>query len=164
MLFMSKRGGEPSKPSEGSAVATTQPANAIAIDAGVAAVPTKITVDAAVAIVQTPIDAGTPEATHPDAGVEQIVQKKPVVKPITKDPIVTPPVEKGPPGHITIDSTPVYAVIFIDGKRYGETPLVNISLPPGKHSVRAVSPSGTSRNLSISIESGKTAPVRRIEW
>jgi serine/threonine protein kinase len=78
-----------------------------------------------------------------------------------------PPVEKavsGPPGFITIDSTPVYAVIYIDGKKYGETPLVNIKLPAGKHNVRAVSPSGSTRNLSINIESGKTAPVRRIEW
>ncbi len=72
--------------------------------------------------------------------------------------------EKGPPGFITIDSTPVYAVIYIDGKKYGETPLVNLKLAPGKHSVRAVSPSGSTRSLSINIESGKTAPVRRIEW
>jgi eukaryotic-like serine/threonine-protein kinase len=70
----------------------------------------------------------------------------------------------GPPGSITIDSTPVYAVIYIDGKKYGETPLVNIKLAPGKHSVRAVSPSGSTRTLTINIESGKTAPVRRIEW
>jgi eukaryotic-like serine/threonine-protein kinase len=79
----------------------------------------------------------------------------------------TPPAEKaatGAPGFITIDSTPVYAVIYIDGKKYGETPLVNIKLPAGKHSVRAVSPSGSTRQLSINIESGKTAPVRRIEW
>ena len=68
------------------------------------------------------------------------------------------------PGFITIDSTPVYAVIYIDGKKYGETPLVNIKLAGGKHSVRAVSPSGSTRNLSIHIEAGKTAPVRRIEW
>jgi hypothetical protein len=55
-------------------------------------------------------------------------------------------------------------VIFIDGKKIGETPLVHISVAPGKHSVKAVSGSGTTRNLSITIESGKTAPVRRIEW
>ncbi len=79
----------------------------------------------------------------------------------------TPAAEKavsGAPGFITIDSTPVYAMIYIDGKKYGETPLVNIKLAPGKHSVRAVSPSGSTRNLTIQIEAGKTAPVRRIEW
>ncbi|HEY6038563.1 MAG TPA: PEGA domain-containing protein, partial [Kofleriaceae bacterium] len=78
--------------------------------------------------------------------------------------VVKPKEPVGPPGFITIDSTPVYAVIFIDGKKYGDTPLVNISVPPGRHAVKAVSSSGTTRTLSITIESGKTAPVRRIEW
>ena len=70
----------------------------------------------------------------------------------------------GPPGFITIDSSPVYATIYIDGKKYGETPLVKQELPPGKHTVRAVSPSGAKRTLSITIVSGKTSPTRRIEW
>jgi serine/threonine-protein kinase len=70
----------------------------------------------------------------------------------------------GPPGFITIDSTPVYATIYIDGKKYGETPLVKQELPPGKHTVRAVSPSGAKRTLTITIVSGKTSPTRRIEW
>jgi serine/threonine-protein kinase len=71
---------------------------------------------------------------------------------------------KGPPGFITIDSAPVYAVIYIDGKNKGETPLVRLSLPPGKHAVRAVSPQGSVKNFSITIESGKVAQTRRIEW
>jgi hypothetical protein len=58
----------------------------------------------------------------------------------------------------------MYSVIFIDGKPYGETPLVRIALPPGKHALRAVSPSGTSRTMTIVIEPGKVAPTRRIEW
>jgi hypothetical protein len=58
----------------------------------------------------------------------------------------------------------MYSVIYIDGKSYGETPLVRLSLPPGKHSLRAVSPSGASRAMTITIESGKVAPTRRIEW
>ncbi len=69
-----------------------------------------------------------------------------------------------PPGFITIDSSPVYAVIYIDGKQYGETPLVRLQLAPGRHAVRAVSASGTIRTLSITIEPGKVAPTRRIEW
>jgi hypothetical protein len=76
----------------------------------------------------------------------------------------TPAKPAGPPGRITIDSSPVYATIYIDGKNYGETPLVQISLSPGKHTVRAVSPSGATRTMSITIESGKVAPTRRIEW
>ena len=111
-------------------------------------------------IAAAPIDAGVEVAVvEPvlDAGIA--IPPPHVVKHVVREP--TP---SGPPGFITIDSTPVYAVIYIDNKRIGETPLVHISVAPGKHSVRAVSGSGTTRNLSIQIESGKTAPVRRIEW
>ena len=76
----------------------------------------------------------------------------------------TSPHPSGPPGFITIDSAPVYATIFIDGKGYGDTPLVHVPLSPGKHSVRAVSPSGAVRTVTIAIDPGKTAPPRRIEW
>ena len=74
------------------------------------------------------------------------------------------PKTNGPPGYITIDSAPVYAVIYIDGKSYGETPLVKVALPPGRHSVHAVAPSGATRDVRITIESGKVAPANRIEW
>lgn len=115
------------------------------------------------------IDAGIVEVVEvveltPDAGVLPAVVR-PIRPHVTPQPHVTQHEQAtGPPGFITIDSTPVYAVIYIDGKKVGETPLVHISVAPGKHSVRAVSGSGTTRNLSIQIESGKTAPVRRIEW
>jgi hypothetical protein len=59
---------------------------------------------------------------------------------------------------------PVYAVISVDGKKLGETPLVGISLSPGKHTVRAVSASGSTKTISITIESGKRAPTLRIQW
>lgn len=113
------------------------------------------------------VDAGLVVATvQHDAAVEapRAVEKpieKPVEKPMqaAKKPVVT-----GPPGHITIDSSPVYAHIVIDGKSLGDTPLVNIELAPGKHVVKATSASGSTRTLAIQIEPGKTAPVRRIEW
>jgi len=70
----------------------------------------------------------------------------------------------GAPGFITIDASPVYAVIYIDGKSYGETPLVRIELPPGRHLVHAVSPSGSMRDVRIAIEPGKVAPAARIVW
>jgi len=70
----------------------------------------------------------------------------------------------GPPGYITIDSSPVYAVIYIDGKKYGETPLVKLELPPGRHVVHAVAPSGETRDTRITIESGKAAATLRIGW
>ena len=95
-------------------------------------------------------------------------QTQPVVQLDRPDhePRVDPPKvdTKVPPGMITIDSAPVYAVIYIDGKKLGETPLVNVKLAPGKHAVRAVSPSGATKSLTITIEAGKTAPPRKISW
>ena len=121
-----------------------------------------VAIDAAVVI---PVDAA--EVAPPPPVV--VDAAPPAVKAITHTdrhpPRHEPAVERsGPPGFITIDSAPVYAVIYIDGKKYGETPLVHLSLPPGKHAVRAVSPSGGTKNLTISIDAGKTAPVRKIEW
>jgi hypothetical protein len=86
-------------------------------------------------------------------------------KPPPKPPVRrVAPKPSGPPGFITIDSAPVYAVIYIDGKNYGETPLVKLALPPGRHVVHAVAPSGATRNVRITIESGKVAAARRINW
>ncbi|HEY3806398.1 MAG TPA: serine/threonine-protein kinase [Kofleriaceae bacterium] len=110
-----------------------------------------------------PADAQIPVA---DAAPEHVVDKPAPPrhpKPSHEVAVAEKPAS-GPPGHITIDSAPVYATIYIDGKNYGETPLVNISVPPGHHVVKAVSPSGSTRSSTISIESGKTSPVHRIEW
>jgi serine/threonine-protein kinase len=106
-----------------------------------------------------PIDAAPAPAVAAPA-----TTTRPDTRPPLKLPKQDPPSPGGPPGFITIDSSPMYSVIFIDGRRHGETPLVRISLPPGKHALRAVSPSGTSRTMTIVIEPGKVAPTRRIEW
>ncbi|HEX5063021.1 MAG TPA: protein kinase [Kofleriaceae bacterium] len=106
------------------------------------------------------------EVKKADKKPDKIVEKKQdkVEKTVEKTPEPVKAVAQvGPPGTITIDSAPVYAVIYIDGKKYGETPVVNIKLAAGKHSVRAVSPSGSTQNLTINIESGKSS-VRRIGW
>src|SRR4030095_13202073 len=98
------------------------------------------------------VDAAAPPAPVLDAAenlpapIDAAVTTKHDTRPPRPPPPPPPPKQSGPPGTITIDSPPVYAVIFIDGKRYGETPLVGISLPPGKHAVRAVSASGTSQS------------------
>lgn len=152
-LEMRKTRGEPS----------TLAAAPVLIDAGA---PVTRPPDAAVAVA-TPADAAVAHTI--DAGVVPPDAAVVAVEPPRDERRrrKTPPdkvVPKGPPGFITIDSSPVYAVIYIDGKRYGETPLVRIQLAPGKHRVKAVSPSGTTRTMTITIQPGKVAPTRRIEW
>ena len=106
-----------------------------------------------------PRNAARPDAPAPDAPGPGKIAASP-----TKPAPRAPARPTGPPGFVTIDSTPVYAVIYVDGKNYGETPLVNLELSPGRHLVHAVAPSGATRDVRIAIESGKTAPATRIEW
>ncbi len=123
------------------AAAIPDAAVAVVVDAGVVAP------DAA----ETASTVTPPPPTHPD-------KRPPAAKPHTQ-----PAQPSGPPGFITIDSNP-FATIAVDGRRLGETPLVNVSLGPGRHTVRATLSSGASRAQSITIESGKTAPPLRLEW
>jgi hypothetical protein len=127
--------------------ADTQPIDAAAVDAA--------------AIDVTPIDAAPIDAAPIDAALVHPGQPG---HPERHPASASAGRPSGPPGFITIDSSPVYAIIYIDGKNYGETPLANLALPPGRHSVHAVAPSGAARDVRITIESGKVAPASRIEW
>jgi len=110
-------------------------------------------------------DAPPPPDAPPDAPPAAPPDARPVRSGVTDRAKPTGSARpSGPPGYVTIDSSPVYAVIYIDGKHYGETPLVKLALPPGRHSVHAVAPSGATRDVRITIESGKVAPASRIEW
>ena len=105
--------------------------------------------------------AASPDAPAVDAAA--VEPASPAAKPaVSAAPAAVKP--SGPPGFITIDSTPVYATIRIDGKNYGETPVVNIPLSPGRHRVHAVTQAGGTRDVWITIVSGKVAPASRIEW
>ena len=70
----------------------------------------------------------------------------------------------GPPGTITIDSSPIYATIYVDGKRIGDTPLVKLELAPGRHVVRAVTESGASQELRVMINAGENSSPCRFSW
>lgn len=107
-----------------------------------------------------PVNEAPPNAAHPPApaGADKRAAGTPRPSPATTGK------PSGPPGFITIDSAPVYAVIYIDRKRYGETPLVRLELSPGTHLVRAVAPSGATRDVQIVIESGKVARAAQIAW
>jgi len=128
-------------------------------------VPTPVVADAAVAVAPPPIDAGVvaPDAAEAASTVTPPTPTHPDKRPPAVKPHPQPAQPSGPPGFITIDSNP-FATIAVDGRRLGETPLVNVSLGPGRHTVRATLSSGASRAQSITIESGKTAPPLRLEW
>jgi len=185
MLYL-KLVAENKSPPKAAAAAATGSGDAPATIAATAPVETKPveTTPVETQPVTTPPEPTVKEPTVPDTQQPVTTKpddaKKPPKLPKTpkttknqvetiKNQVETPKIEAkattgGPPGFITIDSAPVYAVIYIDGKKLGETPQVNIKLTPGKHQVRAVSPSGATKNFSIQIESGKTARPAKISW
>lgn len=73
--------------------------------------------------------------------------------PPTKDPKPRPVAAKG---KLTLDTTP-YTEVFLKGKKLGDTPLVEVSLPPGIHVLTLVNDSkGIKRAIEVEISSGKT--------
>jgi len=57
------------------------------------------------------------------------------------------------PGLLTLDARP-YATIYVDGRKVGDTPIVDLPLSPGEHRVRAVSADGAVRSFRVTIHSG----------
>jgi serine/threonine protein kinase len=60
------------------------------------------------------------------------------------------------PGLLRLNSRP-WSQVSIDGKPVGNTPLMNLSLPAGTHSVRMVNPQfGLTKTIKLQIQPGQT--------
>jgi tRNA A-37 threonylcarbamoyl transferase component Bud32 len=116
------------------------------------------------AVVVTP-DAAVISIATPDAGiVGQPVRDKPRKRVETKkaEPKVAQAVDTRP-GTFSIDSAP-YATIYVDGDKLGVTPLVGKSLPPGKHTVKAVTKDGREKTFPIVIKPGDLTNGGTLTW
>ncbi|MEM9072870.1 MAG: PEGA domain-containing protein [Myxococcota bacterium] len=72
---------------------------------------------------------------------------------------MTRPPPMGGAGSLTFDARP-WCNVSIDGRRVGQTPIVNRSLPAGPHRITCTNPElNVTRNLSVTIEAGQ--PTRR---
>lgn len=60
------------------------------------------------------------------------------------------------PGKLTLDTTP-WTRVFLRGKKLGDTPLIGVSLPPGKHQLKLVNEEkNISTIIEVEIRSGQT--------
>jgi serine/threonine-protein kinase len=118
----------------------------------------------------TRADAALPTAVvePPDAAVLVSVETPPStsIKPNDKPPTRVrttsrQTVEK--PGQLSIDSMP-YATIYVDGSRFGVTPLVDKPLPAGKHTIKAVLKDGRSKTFEITVSPGKLTNRGTLTW
>jgi len=63
-----------------------------------------------------------------------------------------------PVGKISISTVPVWAYVYVDGRRLEQpTPLFELELPAGEHQIRLVNPKlGKEKRQTVNIQPGKT--------
>jgi hypothetical protein len=66
-------------------------------------------------------------------------------------------------GFLTLDANE-HTTIYVDGKNIGDTPLKQLPLPPGPHTVKAVGPHGKTKTLKIAIIGGRDDNEGSITW
>ncbi len=73
---------------------------------------------------------------------------------------MAPPSAATGPGTLTFDARP-WCQVTIDGRRAGQTPIVNRSLSAGSHRIRCVNPDlGVTRNITVNIVAGQATRQR----
>jgi serine/threonine-protein kinase len=99
-------------------------------------------------VVPQPVDAA------PDAGEVKVAEVPKPVDPPKNDPPKVP--AKVARGKLTLDTTP-YTEVFLKGRKLGDTPLVEVTLPPGIHVLTLVNDAkGIKRAIEVEISAGKT--------
>ena len=81
-------------------------------------------------------------------------------EPTTPTPTPNPAPQDTRPGSIRVGATGAWCEAFVDGRSYGQTPTQDISLTPGRHTVRCVNPERGTRTQTITVAPGARLPVR----
>jgi hypothetical protein len=118
-------------------VAPTPRVAAVAVDAGLRVVQ-KVMVDAGVPEVAVVIDAG-PAPTP-------VVEAEPAPPSPPTRPTVARPAEQT--GRLSLDTDP-WTTVFLGKRALGDTPLLELTLPVGRHRLRLVNP---NENLDSVVE------------
>ena len=116
----------------------------------------------------TPADAGTRGADpgkrpggKPHGGKTPGGKTAGGKNPKEKDPqakVTPPPV--GPPGRLRLTTSP-WTEIYYNGKKLGQTPLVDVELPPGRIRLKAVNKDmGIEQEILVEIKSGERTTQR----
>lgn len=79
-----------------------------------------------------------------------------------KDPFASRSEDEAEPGRLRIGTEAGVspAVVFIDGKRKGMTPLMNVKVSPGRHKVEFRFPDGTVDVMMVKIGAGETKTIK----
>jgi serine/threonine protein kinase len=110
------------------------------------------------------VDAGTHLDKEPDQAVVVVPPKEPDPDPAKLKKKIqkkrkkrqNPTVARGEPGRLRLATSP-WTTIYFKGEKLGVTPLVDVELPAGKHTLHAVNPGkGIDREIQIVIRPGQT--------
>ncbi|MBL8604491.1 MAG: protein kinase [Myxococcales bacterium] len=63
------------------------------------------------------------------------------------------------PGRLTIGSTP-WCNVTVDRQAHGQTPVVGLSLPPGRHTVLCVNPEAGTQTRTVELQPGQDLRLR----
>jgi eukaryotic-like serine/threonine-protein kinase len=101
-----------------------------------------------------PETSPTPPSTQ--AKVEVRAPTPPVPPPAEVAPKPSPAAKHAAKGKLSLDTTP-WVEVFLNGKNLGETPLINVPLPAGRHVLKLVNETkGIHSAIEVEIEAGKT--------
>jgi len=68
--------------------------------------------------------------------------------------------EPARPAYVSIDATP-WGQVTVDGKKRGDTPVLELRLSAGEHQLKVVNPeTGKSATQKLVLKSGETRAVR----
>jgi serine/threonine-protein kinase len=68
----------------------------------------------------------------------------------------TPTVKSKPKGLLTLDVNPGWAEVTLRGQKLGVTPLVNVALPSGSHTLDLVRSDGTRKKVVVQVKADDT--------
>ena len=152
----------------GALVMTRSPAGQVTSDAAAidAAVDAPVIDGAAPIIVDAgPLDAGTvatPDGRRTVGPDARPTTRDAAVTPQDAAPLVEPPIGKG---KLFVKHRPggPYLVVFVDGKRFGNTPVIGKALPTGTHSVELFAPDSDELvyKATVTIDDGEIETVQQ---
>jgi hypothetical protein len=105
-----------------------------------------------------PMKADPPPLPLPDEKIDVPKQRDPETpKPKDKPKVVV----SSEPGTLRVNTGEVWADIFINGEKRGQTPYkAKIDLPPGKYRVKLVNPDFGAQEHTVVITSGDITPLK----
>jgi serine/threonine protein kinase len=119
-------------------------------------------------VARTWFGAPNPSPAEPTAVVGKAAVPAPVTPPAAPaepERVEPPPAQDArpavAPGRLVVRSQPSGALVTIDGRHFGETPVVARGLAPGTHAVRVARPGHVPRTERVTIRAA--APVRTLD-